>query len=148
MPGRTDWEWNFQAAAATPEQEYTARGCLEFEGPADLDGTMYPRGLDLGSAIRWGTFLSDHETQLSLCRATRRIASMVRGHTIIYLPDTIIGGCALDILHEAGDINAVLACLARDYGQPAPYFEVLAQRWTGWDAEGDRYNYLIEYLAP
>jgi hypothetical protein len=144
MPGRAEWRWQLLTDAATPEEEYRAEGFLEFEGPAELHGSLYPCGLDIGSAIRWGTFLADYETQLSLCQAVRRIASMARGCTIIYLPDSIIGGCALDILHEAGDIDAVLACLARDLGQPAPHFEALAQVWA---ADGDGYAYLVEYLT-
>jgi hypothetical protein len=141
MPGRFAWKWDLLSSSASAAEELESEGHLEFEAPVDLHGTAFRRALSLGSAIRWGKFLTEENIQVILCSATRRIAQLVGGHTVIFLPDSIGSSEAVDLLYDGEEIEDVIKVLSQVYGPPAPSFAVM--KWA-WEKEQDCYHYFIE----
>lgn len=129
MPGRTAWKWELLTSSLSAEHELEYEGYLEFVAPVDISGTAFKHALDIGSAIRWSTFLNDINTQQILCRAVRKIAQIAKAHTIIYLPDSIASCEPSDLLHAGEDIEIVLTTLFKIWGPPALSFAHLKQSW-------------------
>jgi hypothetical protein len=144
-PERFTWRWRLDPRFSSASEQLFDYGQVRFDSPSGLDGTALRGSVLLSPLATWGSFLRDEVVQVAVVRTAERVAYLVGGTTILYLPDNGYPcSDAVGALREGQSIGEVVSWLGRECGPPAQAIsQIYVSSGDTWDGNG----YFVQGIA-